>query len=363
MSFQLLYFSAGRLLVGVHHTTILVKFTMIVRLILFAIAMIILPMRMLSFRSSLSSFTSSSSSWSRALSILSTPISQSSVIIPSTGNFTSISFFKFVSIQNPADMVERLKSHYVKTLPGIMGTVLLAKEGVNAQLVVPSSIVSCVAQVTTDVDPELFGDLDINVGQSIDYGNSKTPFPFKKLMVKVKRQILTDGMLTDNDDNNDAAAAVSPLDWTDAGPEIPPSMWHLEVSQRTDDIVVLDCRNAYESDMGTFLGAIPLNTTKFSETWDAVDSQLAGISKDTRILTYCTGGIRCVKVNAYLKQRLGFNNIGRLQNGIISYESYIEKAQHSEVGRSEVATDIVSTFVGKNFLFDRRRLESDDDDL
>ena len=73
-----------------------------------------------------------------------------------------------------------------------------------------------------------------------------------------------------------------------------------------------------------------------------------------------------MKVNAYLKQRLGFNNIGRLQDGIISYESFIEKAQHGELKGSNVdvpPTDIVSTFVGKNFLFDRRRLEGDDDDL
>ena len=173
-------------------------------------------------------------------------------------------------------------------------------------------------------------------------------------------------MLVDNDDiDGDAAAVSRALDWTDAGPEISPIMWHQEVSQRTDDLVLLDCRNTYESDMGTFRGAIPLNTTKFSETWDAVNSQLAGISKDTRILTFCTGGIRCVKVNAYLKQKLGFNNIGRLQDGIVSYESFIEKAQNGEVDGNDVAipADIVSTFVGKNFLFDRRRLESDDDDL
>ena len=259
-------------------------------------------------------------------------------------------------------MVERLKSHYVNSLPGIMGTVLLAKEGVNAQLVVPSSIISCVAPVMNTVDPVLFTDLVINIGQTIDYENSKTPFPFKKLVVRQKRQILTDGMLSDDDDDG----TIAPLDWTDAGPEISPSMWHREVSQHTDDIVLLDCRNSYESDMGTFRGAIPLNTTKFSETWEVVDNHLTGLPKDTRILTFCTGGIRCVKVNAYLKQRLGFNNIGRLQDGIISYENFIDKAQHGIVAGNDgtVPADVVSsTFIGKNFLFDRRRLESDDDDL
>ena len=342
---------------------------MIIFLILLAFSMT-LPIHMFSFRfplSKRSAVASISLSWSRRFSLRSIlPSSQSSVITPTTGNFTSISFFKFVSIQNPPDMVERLKSHYVQSLPGIMGTVLLAEEGVNAQLVVPSSIVPWVTQVTTAVDPALFTDLTVNVGQTIDYENSKTPFPFKKLVVRQKRQILTDGMLVDNDDiDGDAAAVSRALDWTDAGPEISPIMWHQEVSQRTDDLVLLDCRNTYESDMGTFRGAIPLNTTKFSETWDAVNSQLAGISKDTRILTFCTGGIRCVKVNAYLKQKLGFNNIGRLQDGIVSYESFIEKAQNGEVDGNDVAipADIVSTFVGKNFLFDRRRLESDDDDL
>jgi predicted sulfurtransferase len=68
--------------------------------------------------------------------------------------------------------------------------------------------------------------------------------------------------------------------------------------------------------------------------------------KDTAIFTYCTGGIRCIKVNSYLKQELGFHNIKRLNHGIIGYNRWIH--ENNKISESK--------FSGDNFLFDRRRL-------
>ena len=90
---------------------------------------------------------------------------------------------------------------------------------------------------------------------------------------------------------------------------------------------MLDCRNSYESDVGLFQGAIPLNTTFFRESWDALDETLKNTPKDAPLLTYCTGGIRCVKINAYLEQTLGFTNVNRLEGGIIAYTRELEKQQ------------------------------------
>ena len=96
--------------------------------------------------------------------------------------------------------------------------------------------------------------------------------------------------------------------------------------------------------MGSFVGAEKLNTEKFSESWEKIDSLLQYVPKDRPGLTFCTGGIRCVKVNSYLIQKLGFSNVGRLQDGIIGYERWLKNTTEE------------SLFQGKNFLFDRRRL-------
>ena len=87
-----------------------------------------------------------------------------------------------------------------------------------------------------------------------------------------------------------------------------PLEWHRQLSSTTDHPgddsssgsarpVVLDCRNSYESEVGLFEGAVPLNTTFFRESWPVLEEVLKNTPKDAPILTYCTGGIRCVKVS------------------------------------------------------------------
>ena len=84
-----------------------------------------------------------------------------------------------------------------------------------------------------------------------------------------------------------------------------PLEWHRQLSSTTNydtssgsaRPVVLDCRNSYESEAGLFEGAVPLNTTFFRESWPVLEDVLKNTPKDAPILTYCTGGIRCVKVS------------------------------------------------------------------
>lgn len=106
-----------------------------------------------------------------------------------------------------------------------------------------------------------------------DYEKSK---PFKALHIRVRSQIVADGF-------------IEPLDWGKSGREMPPAEWHKELDN--PNAIILDCRNSYESDVGIFNNAIPLNTTFFRESWDALSTTLANVSKDTPILTYCTGKI------------------------------------------------------------------------
>ena len=115
--------------------------------------------------------------------------------------------------------------------------------------------------------------------------------------------------------------------------------------------------------MGTFQNAIPLNTSTFRDTFPRLDILLKEIPKNQRILTFCTGGIRCVKVNAYLQQALGFQNTARLEKGIIAYEKWWK--QHSITRKNNYVEShnrlpgeelLHSLFIGNNFLFDRRRM-------
>jgi len=119
-----------------------------------------------------------------------------------------------------------------------------------------------------------------------------------RLHVRAREQILSDGF---------GDGESGSLDWSRAGQEMHALEWHRRLSAAPDQDtevrpVVLDCRNSYESEVGLFEGAVPLNTTFFRESWPVLEEMLRDTPKDAPILTYCTGGIRCVKVvnNAFV---------------------------------------------------------------
>ena len=136
---------------------------------------------------------------------------------------------------------------------------------------------------------------------------------------------------------------------------MPALEWHAtlkeEMERRTkgdntssSSIRLLDCRNIYETDVGRFEGSEPLETHTFRDSWDALKERLSDTPKDAPIMTYCTGGIRCVKVGAYLTQELGFTNVSRLAGGIIAYDRIL----------NENAPEEKPLFKGTNFVFDGR---------
>ncbi len=171
--------------------------------------------------------------------------------------------------------------------------------------------------------------------------------PFKNLHIRVRQQIVADGL-------------DKPLDWENAGYDMPPVEWHQKLKEARDgresnDVgedgesdkkvpIIFDCRNDYETAVGKFEGAIPLNTTNFRDSWEVLGEQLKDAPKDAPIMTYCTGGIRCVKVGAYLTQELGFTNVSRLAGGIIAYD----RTLNSELPDAE------PMFKGTNYVFDGR---------
>ena len=163
-------------------------------------------------------------------------------------------------------------------------------------------------------------------------------------------------------------------------------------------LVLIDTRNWYESEVGKFTGAVPLGIDRYSEAFQALDSLLLreDVSPaDTKVMMYCTGGIRCVKLGTYVKEKLGFEDVNQLRGGIIGYVNFIRSKGVQKTARELVdlfsadktlswlpgrgdsspgapiqkgsglpaGPPPVSQFIGKNFVFDERKGERVTEDV
>lgn len=275
--------------------------------------------------------------------------------------YTSISFFEFTPLSPEAvpsivATAQRCLSEF-----NARGTLIIAKEGFNGQFTIDQSKLSLFSLCLSNIHPTL-QNIELNIGKTDRY--SEQDLPFKKLIVKQKNQILTDNY---NQQLNFQQ---------DYGMEASAEEWHSMVKHNKSNALIIDCRNEYESDVGTFSGAIPLNTTIFSESWDALDRLLEDVPRDQTILTFCTGGIRCRKTNAYIRQKKGYENVISLKHGIIAYDRWLcgrgkregggvdfvqrdvdhWQTRHEGVGVEAREQGEESAFVGKNFVFDRSRM-------
>jgi predicted sulfurtransferase len=265
---------------------------------------------------------------------------------------TMLSFYAFPpdgGISDPESTADQLKRLWRPFRA--LGRVYVANEGINAQMSVPTNVLSNFLQCCT-LTPDEGGMLSHVLGTYMENGINIDPIPidmtefranpaFKNLNIRVRSQIVADGL-------------AIPLDWQSAGYDMPPLEWHQklkearEIQERGDDAaplpIVLDCRNDYETQVGKFELAEPLSTDNFRDSWDVLKDRLKDVPKDAPIMTYCTGGIRCVKVNAYLTQEMGMTNVSRLAGGIISYDRTLNEQAPAEE----------SMFKGVNYVFDGR---------
>lgn len=278
-----------------------------------------------------------------------------------------LSFYRFIPISDPESIRDVLFDK-LKNIHGLRGTVYVAQEGINAQFSVPEkSLQELLAAFGKegDVDEavlpfDVFEKEPPNMGDVVD---ESVP-TFDRLIVRTRDYILRDGISTDDDEN-------TTLNWQDAGIELDAEDWdaqlrpHISID-KDDTIQLLDCRNTYESNQGTFLQSKPLNTQTFSETWPLLEQQLQSNMLDPSKPTYifCTGGIRCVKVGAYLKQRLGFENVRSLKHGIIGYQRWRNDKKQLIDGdtKSDLNESSGSLWNGENFLFDKRRFADEIDE-
>lgn len=267
-----------------------------------------------------------------------------------------LSFYHFIPISEPENLRDIIFER-LRTIERLRGTVYVAKEGINAQFAVPKGDLGALLQCFGSdgcLPFDTFQNNPPNMGIVVD---SDTP-TFDKLVVRTRDFILRDGLSLNGEEGKESL-----LNWDDAGIELEASEWDEQL--RRPDVQLLDCRNVYESDQGSFMSAKPLNTTTFSETWSVLDSEVKSKSIDPEqpVFIYCTGGIRCVKVGAYLRQRHGFEDVRSLKHGIIGYERWSEEVSAAECKTGGEEGDVDennrkeknSLWVGENFVFDKRR--------
>ena len=246
-----------------------------------------------------------------------------------------ISFYVFQPTPDPEALCDAVRAAWEPLC--VVGRVYVSNEGVNAQIAVPSNILPNFRAACASL-PALEG-VDLNLDLDLPNAEFNAFPPFRTLHVRPREQIVVDGL-------------DEPLDLQDqTGIQLKPDEWHSALDN--PDAVILDCRNTYESDVGRFDGAVPLNTTTFRDTWDKLADALEGKPKDTPVLTYCTGGIRCVKVGAYLEQRLGFANTYRLEGGIVNYTRHVRDIADG----GGVPFDAMTKFKGSNYVFNDRMAE------
>ena len=176
---------------------------------------------------------------------------------------------------------------------GIRGTLLLAAEGINGTIAGTAQAISEVLAYLKKDDR--LADLECKFSYNTDR-------PFLRMKVKLKKEIVTMGR-PGIDPNQSVGRYASPEEW----------------NTLVDDpeCLVIDTRNDYEVEIGTFQGAINPNTTSFREFPEWVEKNLDP-SKHKKVAMFCTGGIRCEKSTSLLVS-MGFEDVWHLQGGILNY--------------------------------------------
>jgi UPF0176 protein len=229
----------------------------------------------------------------------------------------NISAYKFVPLPDAPALRDLL--HSWATALELKGTILLAGEGINLFLAAPETAVrGFIARL--HADPR-FADIAPKESWSATQ-------PFKKMLVKVKNEIIRmdHPAIQPSSGRAPAVNAATVKRWLDQG-----------VDDQGRPVVTLDTRNAFEVDHGTFTGAIDWRIDKFSQFPAALREHKAELQGKT-VVSFCTGGIRCEKA-AILMREEGLDHVYQLEGGILKYFEETDGAHYQ----------------GSCFVFDERR--------
>ena len=225
--------------------------------------------------------------------------------------FTIVTFYQFKKIEDIIQIKNELSN--LCKFNKIKGTIILADEGINGTIAGKSNDIcrfeSCILKMGfNNYNPK--------------YSYSKF-MPFFRLKVREKKEIVTLRTKIADPENI-------------TGKKIKPEEWNDFISDK--ETILIDVRNNFEVEMGTFKNSINPNTKSFTEFKNYLINDLKG-AKNKKIAMFCTGGIRCEKISSYMIKK-GFKDVNQLHGGILSY---LEKTTNKN-----------SLWNGECFVFDNR---------
>lgn len=235
----------------------------------------------------------------------------------------TLSFYRYVKIKEPRVFRDELFAELAEIR--VLGRIYVAGEGINAQISVPEPHFERFKSILNS--HEELKDMYLNIAVE----NKES---FYKLKIKIRKQIVTDGLPEDSYDLSQVGKHLTAEEFNAALDE---------------GALVVDMRNFYESRIGRFEGALCPDSETFKEELPMAVEALKG-QEDKKVLLYCTGGIRCEKASAYFKHK-GFKDVNQLRGGIISYAHEVKQK------------GLESKFKGNNFVFDERLNERITEDI
>ncbi len=204
----------------------------------------------------------------------------------------NLAAYKFVRLNSLDELREALRDLTARL--DLKGTILLSPEGINLFLAGTRAAVDEFA-AALQADPQI---------GPVEFKESLTDHqPFGRMLVKLKKEIIAFGV-----------EGIDPSQRT--SPKLPAK----ELKQWLDEgrpVTLLDVRNDYEVELGTFTDAEPIGVDHFGDFPAAVDNLPADRKQET-VVMFCTGGIRCEKAGPYM-ERAGFENVFQLEGGILKY--------------------------------------------
>ena len=228
-------------------------------------------------------------------------------------NFQIITFYEFKDLGD-AENLQKIKAILKSAMIeySILGTILLASEGYN----------STISGAPEDVE-KFIEILEETLQTKLQYKTSYfTEKPFKRAKVRIKKEIVT---------------LKKPFEIENGiGTHVKPKDWNAIISD--PETFVLDTRNAYEVELGTFANAVNPNVGEFSKMPEFIRENLDP-EKHKKVAMFCTGGIRCEKFAPFMKN-LGFENVFQLEGGILKYLEEIPEEEN--------------LWQGECFVFDER---------
>ena len=210
-------------------------------------------------------------------------------------------FYRFLEVREPHVFRDELQAFCDAHI--LLGTILIAAEGFNGTL---AGARADIQAVFTFIEQGLSLDKTITA-----HWTEADDSPFRRMRVRLKEEIVTLGR-----------PDVLPQQKT--GKHVAPDEWNELIAD--PNVLIIDTRNHYEHELGTFPRSVDPGTDSFRQFPDFAE-ELARTSKDRPLAMFCTGGIRCEKAAALMLD-LGFDDVYHLQGGILSYLSEMSEQQN-----------------------------------